>query len=182
MDYTVHGILQARILEWVAFPFSRGSSQPRDQTQVSHIAGIFFTSWATREDPFIGWGRKKKNKTGHGSHVVTYTSKIEISFCRSWEDGKGFWMSRAESSRKAPALYTLEQQPLFPIQEACQGTLFQISMPIQMQSSSLKEITDDLGAWQAFQGGFEEALSQRVWRITGIQPVCCGWEFHWYSA
>ena len=49
MDYTVHGILQARILEWVAFPFSRGSSQPRDQTQVSCIAGGFFTSWATRE-------------------------------------------------------------------------------------------------------------------------------------
>ena len=44
MDYTVHGILQARILEWVAFPFSRGSSQPRDQTQVSHIAGKFLTS------------------------------------------------------------------------------------------------------------------------------------------
>ena len=39
MDSTVHGILQARILEWVAFPFSRESSQPRDQTQVSHIAG-----------------------------------------------------------------------------------------------------------------------------------------------
>ena len=48
MDYTVHGILQARILEWVAFPFSRGSSQPRAQTQVSHIAGGFFTSWAIR--------------------------------------------------------------------------------------------------------------------------------------
>ena len=47
-DYTVHGILQARILEWAAFPFSRGSSQPRDQTQVSHIAGRFFTSWATK--------------------------------------------------------------------------------------------------------------------------------------
>ena len=45
----VHGILQARILEWVAFPFSRGSSQPRDWTQVSHIAVGFFTSWATRE-------------------------------------------------------------------------------------------------------------------------------------
>ena len=44
MDYTVHGILQARILEWVAFPFSRGSFQPRDQTQVSHIADRFFTS------------------------------------------------------------------------------------------------------------------------------------------
>ena len=39
MDYTVHGILQARTLEWVAFPFSRGSSQPRDKTQVPHITG-----------------------------------------------------------------------------------------------------------------------------------------------
>ena len=49
MDYTVHEILQARILEWVAFPFFRRSSQPRDQTHVSRIAGRFFTSWATRE-------------------------------------------------------------------------------------------------------------------------------------
>ena len=49
LDYTVHGSLQARILEWVAVPFSRGSSQPRDQTQVSHIAGGYFTNWATRE-------------------------------------------------------------------------------------------------------------------------------------
>ena len=49
MDYTVHGILQARILEWVAFPFSRGSFQPGDLTQVSLISGGFFTSWATRE-------------------------------------------------------------------------------------------------------------------------------------
>ena len=44
LDYTVHGILQARILEWVAFPFCRRSSQPRDLTKVSHIAGGFFTS------------------------------------------------------------------------------------------------------------------------------------------
>ena len=44
MDYAVHGILQARILEWVAIPFCRGSSQPRDQTQVSCIAGRLFTS------------------------------------------------------------------------------------------------------------------------------------------
>ena len=54
MDYSlpgscVHGILQARILEWVARPSSKGSSQPRDQTQVSHIADRFFTVWATRE-------------------------------------------------------------------------------------------------------------------------------------
>ena len=49
MEYTVHGILQARILEWVAFPFSRGSSQPRDWTQVSHTGGGVVTSWFTRK-------------------------------------------------------------------------------------------------------------------------------------
>ena len=64
MDCTVHGILQARILEWVAFPFpfSRGSSQPRDRTQVSHIAGRFFTSWATRE--------AQKTRRGQSSQVA----------------------------------------------------------------------------------------------------------------
>ena len=49
MNYTVHGILQARILEWVAYPFSRGFSRPRNWTRVSCIAGGFFTNWATRE-------------------------------------------------------------------------------------------------------------------------------------
>ena len=50
LDCAVHGILLARILEWVAFRFSRVSSQPRDWTQVqSHITGGFFTSWAIRE-------------------------------------------------------------------------------------------------------------------------------------
>ena len=44
IDYTVYGVLQARILEWVAFPFSRGSPQPRDWTHISHIVGRFFTS------------------------------------------------------------------------------------------------------------------------------------------
>ena len=44
MEYTVHDILQTRLLEWVAFPFSRGSFQPRDWSQVSCTAGRFFTS------------------------------------------------------------------------------------------------------------------------------------------
>ena len=47
--WTVHGILQARIQEWVTYPFSRGSSQPRNQTRVSCIAGRFFTNSAMRE-------------------------------------------------------------------------------------------------------------------------------------
>ena len=55
MDHTDHVILQARILEWVAVPFYRGSSQPKDRTQVSCITGRFFTSWATREAKGV-WG------------------------------------------------------------------------------------------------------------------------------
>ena len=55
MDYTVHGILQARMLECAAFPFSRGYSQPRDQTQVSRTMGRFFTSWATRKPRILEW-------------------------------------------------------------------------------------------------------------------------------
>ena len=57
MDYTVHGILQPRILEWVAFPFSRGSSQHRDQTQVSCIAG----------DSLLAEPQGKPKNTGMGS-------------------------------------------------------------------------------------------------------------------
>ena len=53
IDYTVHGILRARILSRIAFPFSRGSSQPRDRAGVSCIAGGFFTSWATQEAQLV---------------------------------------------------------------------------------------------------------------------------------
>ena len=64
---SVRGILQTRILEWTAIPFSRGSSQPRDWIWVSCIAGRFFTIWATREDSLTKgnflkcwpWGQKK---------------------------------------------------------------------------------------------------------------------------
>ena len=55
-DYIVHGILQARILELVAVPFSRGSSQPQDRTQVSHIAGGFFSNWAIGEASSLKMG------------------------------------------------------------------------------------------------------------------------------
>ena len=50
---SAHGILQAGILEWVTFPFSGVSSQPRDRTCISCIAGRFFTSWATRGAPLL---------------------------------------------------------------------------------------------------------------------------------
>ena len=59
---SVGGILQARILEWVAIPFFRGSSQPRDWTQVSCIAGRRFNLWASREAPVRKYKKKKKKK------------------------------------------------------------------------------------------------------------------------
>ena len=61
MYYTVHGVLQARILEWVAFPFSRGSSQPRDWTQVSCIMGRFFL----RENPGLPHCRQTLYQLSH---------------------------------------------------------------------------------------------------------------------
>ena len=65
MDYTVPGILQSRILEWVAFPFSRRSIQPKDQTQVSRIAGRFFTRWATGKPIF----NMTLSNSHHGSYI-----------------------------------------------------------------------------------------------------------------
>ena len=70
LDCIVHGILQARILEWGAFPFSRGSSQPRGQTQVSCIAGGFFTNRAMREAAIRG--KKKKIQNFPGGPEVKY--------------------------------------------------------------------------------------------------------------
>ena len=66
MDYSppgssVHGILQARTLEWVAISFSREPSGPRDQTWASCIEGGRFTIWATREAPWEILGNKYSN-------------------------------------------------------------------------------------------------------------------------
>ena len=71
--FSIHGIFQARILEWVAISFSRRSSQPRDQTQVSSIVSRCFTVWATREnnnlweEPVFGINKPYlcKAHTGH---------------------------------------------------------------------------------------------------------------------
>ena len=64
---SVHGIFQARVLEWVAISFSWGSSRPRDWTQVSRTAGRHFTVWATREAQM---GRKSKKE---GIYIYTHT-------------------------------------------------------------------------------------------------------------
>ena len=68
--FSVHGILQARILEWVTISFSRGSSRPRDRTQVSHIGGRHFNLWATREDYINSCSSIRLYTIGYFCHVV----------------------------------------------------------------------------------------------------------------
>ena len=69
-----HGIFQARILEWVAIPFSRGSSWPRDQTLASHIAGRLFTVWATRNKTLYDGKKDFMFKTKIENHRSNLTS------------------------------------------------------------------------------------------------------------
>ena len=71
------GVPQARILQWAAMPSSRGSSQLRDQTQVSHIAGRFFTTWATRE----GWKAYYLNCQGSPGSIYLNKTVIQKDTC-----------------------------------------------------------------------------------------------------
>ena len=78
-------ILQARILEWVAMPSSRGSSQPRDQTQVSHTVGRFFTIWATREaQEYWEWVAYPFSRGSSQPRERTRVSCIAGRFFTSW--------------------------------------------------------------------------------------------------
>ena len=89
----VHGILQERVLEWVAIPFSRGPSQPRDRTQVSHITGGFFTIWTTRE-----------------ATDVLKASPNEIMW---WPSGpKVYWSPRIDNINPYDMALLLHHQPI----------------------------------------------------------------------
>ena len=78
-DSSVHGILQVRILEWVAIYFFRGSSRPRGQTQVSCMAGRFFTLWTTRED--LGLTQPNSSLTsGHQRQGFPADSNLPAEF------------------------------------------------------------------------------------------------------
>ena len=89
VDYTVHGILQARIREWVAVPFSRRSSQPRDWTQVSHIAGRFFYQLSHQGSPrILEWVAYPFSSRSSQPRNGTGISCIAGGFFTSWAIGK----------------------------------------------------------------------------------------------
>ena len=86
---SIHGVLQARILEWVSIPFCRGSFQPRDWTRIACIAGRLYTIWATREAPRRGhicsflswwWTRTHSHCTCHSFSPIIPTHLL-ISTC-----------------------------------------------------------------------------------------------------
>ena len=90
MDYrppasSVHGILQERIVEWVAIPFYRRSSPPRHQTQVSHIADRFFIIWTTRLNPDASlllkgqWDRCVLQNLAFKSQIIQFINFWNIS-------------------------------------------------------------------------------------------------------
>ena len=89
---SVHGILQARILKWVAIPFSRGFSWPRDWTLISHTAGRFLTMWFTRE-----------------AHILVTTVKFQCHLTFSNDIGLLFFLEKIQErvKKKIVILYPL---------------------------------------------------------------------------
>ena len=108
---SVHGTFQARILEWVAMPSSRGSSQPRDWTQVSHMAGRFFTIWTTSEaqskaQMTMIWFKNSKIPEKEGRHqdhlkVLIWGNASGRAIHWEWKEWRTiFWISEGESRIK----------------------------------------------------------------------------------
>ena len=107
---SVHGILQVRILNWVAIPFSRGLSQPRDWPLVSHIAGRFFTVWATREswpgEQVILWVNYASVCRGFLQYLETVNARRVWKNSICYRQGVGCCKERALQDQQIPADHT----------------------------------------------------------------------------
>ena len=150
MDYIVHGILQARILEWVAVPFSRVSSQPRDWTQVSGTAAEFI-SWATRETRFHSWVGKIPWRWDRWPTPVSWASlvaqlvKTPPALRETWV-GKIPWKGEKEPT--------------------CQS-----KSPKRRRCSCLENPTDRV-AWWSTAHGFTKSGTQRKHTTAGSFTNC----------
>ena len=107
------GIPQARILEWVAMPSSRGSSQPRDQTQVSCIADRFFTIWATRKDKNTGVGSYSFSRASSWPRNGTRVSCIAGRFFTSWATREALRYPNHQQPRLFQSILISLSLPLF---------------------------------------------------------------------
>ena len=104
---SIHGIFQARVLEWVAISFSRGSSWPRDRPQVSRIAGRHFTVWATREEhiyktqAILGFpgGSDGKGSAYNAGELDLIPGSGKIPWRREWLCTPVFWPGESDGQR-----------------------------------------------------------------------------------
>ena len=126
---SVHGILQARMLEWIAISFFRGSSWPRDWTRVSSIAGRFFTIWATRKAQVYRWGKwgreTEKDTAMHSKSRWTHgqpACPTPPSLCGSSQ----FWLSCVSGTVSTSSVFLSKsgKQPIWSL-SFC-STLFSI--------------------------------------------------------
>ena len=118
MYYTVHGILQAKILEWVAVPFSRGFSQPRDRTHVFCVAGGFFTSEATvgvKQCLALYVIRKFQIKTTMNCH---FNNELSLQYLLEWPKSRVLIAPHTGAEESSDNFYSL----LLEIQN-CTATL-----------------------------------------------------------
>ena len=116
---SVHGIFQARVLEWVAISFSKGSSQPRDRTPVSRITGRRFTVWATRE----AWG--------HNERVSIYNSGIlPYWYQKLWLQSMELWKKLISVLQATQSMISYYGSPSWLRQECSHIPLTQISLTL----------------------------------------------------
>ena len=127
---SVHGILQARILKWVAIPFTRGSSWPSNWTQIPCIAGRFFTIWTTREAPFLPIAIT--NWPGTYIYLIHKTSPWHrIYYCLHFADWRNWDTEKLQSW-----VTELEFKP-------CQSSSFFHICPPQQSPTSYMRIPQD---------------------------------------
>ena len=139
IDSTVHGILQARVLECGAFSFSRASSQPRDWTQVSHIAGGSFTNWAIREVRYamrlnLNLLFKLWHCSGRGivcMCCMVTARKVEGQIPHSIVRGSSFYFWREGTRPLAP--------PMWPSNDTCYNWELVKVLTVHLASSDLSQ-------------------------------------------
>ena len=153
-DSSLHGVLQARILEWIATSHSRGSSWPRDRTRISHTEGRFFTVWATMESSLNSgitsklkdfWNTENENQSILKEINPEYSLEGLLLKLKLQNFGHLIW--RANSLEMTLMLGKIEGKRRRGQQRM--RWLNNITDSVGMNLSKLQEIVKDRGAWHA---------------------------------